>query len=65
MSAVHNTWRHIPSGIPRTEAGRKRKLKQVRAELKRLMAQDSEAEPRSRIAQKVAEIYGAGQLFQK
>jgi hypothetical protein len=65
MSAVHNRWRHIPSGIPKDPELRKLKLVQIRADVARPVTPEVEAEDRMRIAQKVAEIHGVSGLFRK
>jgi hypothetical protein len=62
---VHNTWRYIPSGIPSRRELREEKLRQVRADRDWLMTQESEAEPRRRIAVQVARDWGREGLFQQ
>lgn len=60
----HNTWRSIPSGIPRTKDLREAKLRQINADRDWLMAQESEAEARRRIAVQEARDWGREGLFQ-
>lgn len=60
---VHNTWRRIPSGIPSKRELREEKLRQVNADKDWLMAQESEAEARRRIAVQEARDWGREGLF--
>lgn len=60
---VHNRWRPpVAKGIPRSEALRRRKLAAINADLRRLMATESLAEPAARIARQEARDRGFGQL---
>jgi hypothetical protein len=59
---VHNTWRHLPSGIPSKRELREEKLRQVVADLRRPRTPEEDAVDRMRIARQVAKDLGLGQL---
>jgi hypothetical protein len=58
----HNTWRSIPSGIPRDPLLRRRKLAAIQADLARPKTPENDAEDAARIARQVAKDLGLGQL---
>lgn len=60
---VYATWRNHPTGIPRSQEARERKLAQIRAELERPATPEQSEVDRSRIAEKVAEMHGVSGLF--
>jgi hypothetical protein len=58
----HNSWRVIPTGIPRTESLRRRKLAAIQADLARPKTPENDAEDAARIARQRAKDLGLGQL---
>jgi hypothetical protein len=54
----HNTWRSIPSGIPRDPLLRRRKLAAIQADLARPKTPENDAEDAARIAVQKAKDWG-------